>query len=319
MTEKYIGIDIGGTTIKIASLNSTHDIIDKWSIDTNIKDNGTYILDSIIDSLKKYFIKKNFTSNDFVGIGIGIPGTVDSNKGTVIGAHNLNWNKKIHVEKILENSLNLPVNIDNDANAAALGEQLKGAGNQNSNIIFITLGTGVGGGIISNNEIVHGKNSAAGEIGHLTVNPNGFECTCGNIGCLETVASGTGIVNLAKKNLSSFSRETKLLTSLRQNKTIEAKDIINYAKENDSYAQFILNKMSFYLGLSCSYLANTLNPAIIIFGGGVSNAGKILIDYIEPHFRAYAFPNIRDHTQLRLATLGSDAGVIGASLLMENN
>lgn len=313
----YIGIDIGGTTVKMATLDSNYNIVDKWKLNTGNAVTKKNILLAIIDSLKEYFSVNHLKSSDFKGIGIGSPGTVNSAKGTVSGAHNLGWKEETDVKKIIEENMELPVRIDNDANVAALGEQFKGAGEKNPNIVFITLGTGVGGGIILNNELIRGANNSAGEIGHFTVDPDGFKCTCGNVGCLETVASGTGIINLAKRNIDYFDKNSKLLDDLRKNKKIDSEIIFDYGIKDDSYAKYILNQMGFYLGLSSSYLANAFDPSVIIFGGGLSAAGPILIDYIQPYFSKYTFPNIKNKTKLRLASLGNDAGVIGAALLLK--
>ena len=198
MSKKIIGIDLGGTTAKFAILTETGDIQQKWSIETNINDEGSHIVPDIIASIKHRLELYNMTSDEFIGIGMGTPGTVDREAGTVIGAYNLNWKTLQQLKKPIEEALNIPFALDNDANVAALGERWKGAGENSPEVTFITLGTGVGGGIIAEGNLLHGVTGAAGEIGHITVDPEGFDCTCGKKGCLETVASATGVVRLAR-------------------------------------------------------------------------------------------------------------------------
>ena len=214
-----------------------------------------------------------------------------------------------------EEAFGRPFYIDNDANVAALGERWKGAGDNAPDVIFVTLGTGVGGGIIAQGQLLHGVNGSAGEIGHMVVDEDGFSCTCGNIGCLETVASATGIVNIAKSFASQFD-ETSELRRLILEHQVTAKDVFDYAKKNDSLGQKIVWQFANYLGKSLSQLANALNSNYIVIGGGVSDAGEFLLDKVKEEFDKFAFPTVRNSTKLALATLGNDAGVIGAASLV---
>ncbi|MER1955592.1 MAG: ROK family glucokinase [Desemzia incerta] len=319
MSKKIIGIDLGGTTVKFAILSSEGDIQQKWSIETDISEEGTKIVPSIIASIKKHIEMYDMSTGDFLGIGMGSPGTVDAENGTVIGAYNLNWKTLQMVRQQIEEGTGIPFFIDNDANVAALGEAWRGAGESEPDVVFLTLGTGVGGGIIVDKKLVHGATGAAGEVGHITVEPNGFQCTCGKTGCLETVASATGVVHLARDLSDSYAGDSKLKYSIDDGQLITAKDVFDLAKEEDPLALIVVDKVAYYLGLASSHLANILNPSTIVLGGGVSRAGDILTKSIQPYFEQYTFPTIRKSTKIRLALLGNDAGVIGASSLVKSS
>ena len=195
--DKLIGIDLGGTTIKFAIMTATGDIQQKWSIQTNILDEGSHIVPDIIDSINYHLDLYQLDKERIIGVGMGTPGTVNEKDGTVQGAFNLNWKESQNVKADLEAGLGFPVAVDNDANAAALGEQWRGAGNNQPEVVFVTLGTGVGGGLVNEGKMIHGAKGAAGEVGHMIVEPGGYQCTCGNYGCLEQYASATGVVHLA--------------------------------------------------------------------------------------------------------------------------
>ncbi|MGE7367147.1 ROK family glucokinase [Desemzia incerta] len=319
MSKKIIGIDLGGTTVKFAILSSEGDIQQKWSIETDISEEGTKIVPSIIASIKKHIEMYDMSTGDFLGIGMGSPGTVDAENGTVIGAYNLNWKTLQMVRQQIEEGTGIPFFIDNDANVAALGEAWRGAGESEPDVVFLTLGTGVGGGIIVDKKLVHGATGAAGEVGHITVEPNGFQCTCGKTGCLETVASATGVVHLARDLSDSYAGDSKLKYSIDDGQLITAKVVFDLAKEEDPLALIVVDKVAYYLGLASSHLANILNPSTIVLGGGVSRAGDILTKSIQPYFEQYTFPTIRKSTKIRLALLGNDAGVIGASSLVKSS
>ena len=315
MSKKLIGIDLGGTTAKFAILTESGDIQQKWSIETNINDEGTHIVPEIIASIKHRLELYGMTSEDFIGIGMGTPGTVNRELGTVIGAYNLNWKTLQEIKKPVEAALNIPFAIDNDANVAALGERWKGAGENSPEVTFMTLGTGVGGGIIAEGNLLHGVNGAAGEIGHITVEPNGFECTCGKKGCLETVASATGVVKLARFMSEEYSGNSELKYKIDDGQTVTSKDVFDAAKEGDDFALLVVDKVCFYLGLACGNIGNMLNPSDIVIGGGVSAAGDFLLERIQTYFDQFTFPQVRESTKIKLAILGNEAGVIGAASL----
>jgi glucokinase len=314
LDRKLIGIDLGGTTIKFAILTEDGKIQQKWSVDTNILDEGSHIVFDIVASLQHHLKLYQMQPQQFIGIGMGSPGTVDLKKGTVIGAYNLNWKTLQPVKEVIEKKVQIPFAVDNDANVAALGEQWKGAGENDANVVFITLGTGVGGGIISNGQLVHGV-QAAGEIGHMNVEPNGYLCTCGNHGCLETYASATGIVRVARDFAEEYAGPAELKKRLDNGEDISAKDVFDLAKQGDQLGLRVVDQVCAYLGRACGDIGNLLNPSYIVIGGGVSAAGEFLLNRVTKNFEKYAFPTVRKTTRLKLAKLGNDAGVIGAASL----
>ncbi|MFZ2953145.1 MAG: ROK family glucokinase [Streptococcus suis] len=317
MSKKIIGIDLGGTSVKLAILTTEGEIQEKWSIKTNILDEGSHIVLDIIDSIKHRFETYGLTKEDFLGIGMGSPGVVDSEAGTVIGAYNLNWKTLQLVKDQFESALGLPFFIDNDANVAALGEQWVGAGNNNPNVVFMTLGTGVGGGVIAAGNLIRGVKGAGGELGHITVDFDApFACTCGKKGCLETVASATGIVNLTRRYAEEYAGDAKLKQLIDDGEELTAKDVFDLAKEGDDLALIVYRHFSNYLGIACANIAAVLNPAYIVLGGGVSAAGEFLLDGVRNVFADNSFPQIKESTQIVLATRGNDAGVLGAASLV---
>ncbi|HEL2220846.1 TPA: ROK family glucokinase [Streptococcus suis] len=317
MSKKIIGIDLGGTSVKLAILTTEGEIQEKWSIKTNILDDGSHIVPDIIDSIKQRFDTHGLTKDDFLGVGMGSPGVVDSEAGTVIGAYNLNWKTFQLVKEQFESALGLPFFIDNDANVAALGEQWVGAGNNNPNVVFMTLGTGVGGGVIAAGNLIRGVKGAGGELGHITVDfDEPFACTCGKKGCLETVASATGIVNLSRRYADQYAGDAKLKQMIDDGQDVTAKDVFDLAKEGDDLALIVYRHFSEYLGVACANIAAVLNPAYIVLGGGVSAAGDFLLDGVRKVFAENSFPQIKESTQIVLATRGNDAGVLGAASLV---
>ncbi|MEH7155743.1 ROK family glucokinase [Neobacillus drentensis] len=317
--KKFIGIDLGGTTVKFAILTDEGKVQQKWSVETDIQNEGKNILPNIIESINHRIELNGLAADEFQGIGMGSPGTVDREKGTVIGAYNLNWSTLQPVKESIEAGTGIPFYIDNDANVAALGERWKGAGENGADVVFVTLGTGVGGGIIADGNLIHGKVGAGGEIGHINVEPNGYHCTCGNQGCLETVASATGVVRLARDYSERFAGESELKWLIDDGQEVTAKTVFDYAKRGDKLALIVVDKFYFYLGLACANIGNILNPETIVIGGGVSAAGDILLAGVEEYFRKFAFPTVRTSTTLKLAQLGNDAGVIGAASLVKQS
>lgn len=311
MSEKLlVGVDLGGTTIKFGLLNSSGDILYKWEIPTNISNNGSHIVPDIARSIEETLIEKRYNKKQVIGVGIGAPGSVNVETGVIYEAVNLGW-KQFPLKEALEQQLEISTFIDNDANCAALGEMWMGAGKGAKDMVCVTLGTGVGGGIITNGQVVHGVKGAGGEIGHITSVPEGgFPCNCGKSGCLETVASATGVVRLAKQLFTEYNGETLL-----NHENLSAKDVFDSAQKGDTLANQVVKKVAFHLGLALSHLGNTLNPEKIVIGGGVSRAGRILLDPVNQHFHNFSFPTVQQSTTLSIATLGNDAGIYGAAWL----
>ncbi|WP_462412216.1 ROK family glucokinase [Neobacillus sp. Marseille-QA0830] len=320
MADQWIAaVDLGGTTSKIAFISQDGEIIHKWELPTDNSNEGENITANIAKSIDEKLTELGVSKEKLAGIGMGAPGPVDYETGVILNAVNLGWKDNFPLQESLETATSLPAAVENDANCAALGEMWMGAGMGAKDLVCVTLGTGVGGGVIVGGRIVQGVNGAAGEIGHSTAVPfGGAPCNCGKTGCLETVASATGIVRLALEEIKKGELQGKLTELLAAQQKITAKDVFDAAKSGDSIGKKVLNDVSFHLGLILANLANTLNPDKIVLGGGVSQAGAILLDSVNDYFAKFAFPAVKNSTKLALATLGNDAGVIGAAWLIKN-
>lgn len=310
---KYcFGVDIGGTTVKMGLFEAEGAIVDKWEITTDISDEGSAILPNVAASVAKKIEEHQIDKKDIIGIGVGVPAPVTSD-GVVNGSANLGWKYK-EVKRELEELSGLKAVIGNDANVAALGEMWKGGGAGEKNMIMVTLGTGVGGGIIIDGKILVGATGAGGEIGHICVNYDETDhCGCGNCGCLEQYASATGIVKLAKKKLGQEMRATIL-----NKEDVTAKDVFDAVKAGDEVADEIAVEFGKYLGYGLASLAAVCNPSVFVIGGGVSKAGEVLIPYIQKPYLERAFFADKQ-VKFVLAELGNDAGICGAAkLVMED-
>ena len=307
---KYcFGVDIGGTTVKLGLFTTEGEIIDKWEIKTRTENQGEAVLPDIADALKKKLAEKQIEKNQVEGIGVGVPAPVDA-EGVVQNTANLGWGYK-EVKREMEELSGMKAEIGNDANVAALGEMWLGAGKGRKNIIMVTLGTGVGGGIIVDGKPLVGAHGAGGEIGHLCVNYEETDhCGCGNTGCLEQYASATGITRLANIRLAKDDKESVL-----RGQEISAKTVFDAVKAGDAVAEEIAEEFGKYLGYAMANLAAVVDPAAIVIGGGVSKAGEILLKYVEKNFKERAFFANKD-TEFVLATLGNDAGICGAAKLI---
>lgn len=316
MSKKLLGIDLGGTTIKFGILTLEGEVQEKWAIETNTLENGRHIVSDIVESLKHRLSLYGLTKDDFLGIGMGSPGAVDRTSKTVTGAFNLNWADTQEVGSVIEKEVGIPFFIDNDANVAALGERWVGAGANNPDVVFVTLGTGVGGGVIADGNLIHGVAGAGGEIGHMIVDPeNGFTCTCGNKGCLETVASATGVVRVARQLAEQYEGSSAIKAAIDNGDTVTSKDIFIAVEDGDKFANSVVERVSRYLGLAAANISNILNPDSVVIGGGVSAAGEFLRSRVEKYFVTFAFPQVKKSTKIKIAELGNDAGIIGAASL----
>lgn len=304
--KKYaFGVDIGGTTCKIGFFETSGKLLDKWEIKTNTENHGESILSDVAKAVDNKLAQEGISKDEVQGIGVGVPGPVNS-EGVVERCVNLGWGT-VDVEAELGSLTSLMVRAGNDANVAALGEMWQGGAKGCKDVVMVTLGTGVGGGIIVNGKVVAGFNGAGGEIGHITVNHDEIEaCNCGQYGCLEQYTSATGIVRVAKRKLAKSTDET----SLRKFESLTAKDVFDEAKAGDEIALGLVDEVCGILGATLSNIACVVNPEIIVIGGGVSKAGDILIESIQKHYIETAFLSCRD-TKFALAGLGNDAGMYG--------
>ncbi len=309
MKDLRIGIDLGGTQVKLGIFQGEV-LVDKWEISTRREDNGSHILGDITDSIENRLKAKNINKEKILGAGIGVPGPVDE-KGVVHGCVNLGWGV-FSIEEELSGLLAIPVKAGNDANVAALGELWQGGGRGYRDMVMITLGTGVGGGIILDGKIRAGVHGAAGEIGHMPVVYDETEvCNCGKKGCLEQVASATGIVRTATKLLKNSDRAS----ALRMIESFTAKDVFDEAKKGDAIASEAVEKLGEYLGIAAAHIACVIDPEIFVIGGGVSKAGEVLIHMVGKYYKEKAFKGSREAV-FALATLGNDAGIYGAARLL---
>ena len=308
--KKYVfGVDVGGTTVKMGLFNVDGEVLDKWEIKTRTENGGEAILPDIAASALAKLEEKGIAKEDVAGVGIGIPGPIND-EGVVPHTANLGWGYK-EVTKELEELTGLPCKGGNDANVAALGEAWKGGAAGYSNVVMVTLGTGVGGGIIIGGKIITGSNGAGGEIGHLHVDDDiPGHCGCGNQGCLEQVASATGITNLANQALAASDKPSVL-----RGGEVSAKTVFDAVKEGDELAKEVAERFGKYLGTALANITTIVDPQAIVIGGGVSKAGPILLEYIEKYYQKYCFKSCKD-VNFTLATLGNDAGIFGCAKLM---
>lgn len=299
MKDIVIGIDFGGTTIKFGVVTKTGKILKKWAISTPIHSVPSETIE-LLSLQVKQAIKGTY---NLLGVGIGIPGSVKPDTSKVYDCNNLGWNDEVDIINPLSEALDVPIIIENDANAAAVGEQWKGS-LENPNLLYVTLGTGVGSGIIINNQLIHGATGAAGELGHVIVNPDGKKCTCGNRGCLETISSATGIVNTYKAKVQDQAHQ------------ITAKLVFDQAKKKSPIAVEVIDNACDSLGLAIANVINVLNLQEVIIGGGVSAAGEYLRFRVEKAMNKYLYSSNQGLVEVKLAVLGNDAGILGVAKLI---
>ena len=308
--KKYVfGVDVGGTTVKMGLFNVDGEVLDKWEIKTRTENGGEAILPDIAAAANAKMEEKGIAKEEVAGLGIGIPGPIDE-EGVVPHTANLGWGYK-EVSKELSELTGLPCKGGNDANVAALGEMWKGGAAGYKNVVMVTLGTGVGGGIIIGGKILTGSNGAGGEIGHIHVDDNiPGQCGCGNKGCLEQVASATGITNLANQALAASDKPSMLREG-----EVSAKTVFDAVKADDELAKEIAERFGKYLGTALANITAVTDPQAIVIGGGVSKAGPILLEYVEKYYQQYCFKSCKN-VKFALATLGNDAGIYGCAKLV---
>lgn len=309
---KYcFGVDIGGTTVKIGLFSTEGELFEKWEIKTRTENGGEAILPDVAQAILSKMKDKGIERKHVEGVGVGIPAPVNA-EGIVKNTANLGWGYKEVKRELMELLPGMKVEAANDANVAALGEMWLGAGKGQKNMIMVTLGTGVGGGVIIDGKVLTGEHGAGGEIGHICVNRQEKEaCGCGLKGCLEQYASATGIVRLARRWIEAHEEE---YTMLRE-KPLSAKSVFDAMRNGDEAAGRVIIEFGNYLGYALANLAVVTDPAVIVIGGGVSKAGEILLGFIkEPFYEKAFFAN--KEVEFALATLGNDAGICGAARLI---
>lgn len=310
--KKYaFGVDIGGTTVKMGFFKTSGELLEMWEIMTRTQEDGIYILSDIAKSIEEKLEEKGISKLDVEGIGMGVPGPVGSD-GTVFKCVNLGWDI-FNVEARMNSLTGLRVKVGNDANVAALGEMWQGGGKGYKDLVMVTLGTGVGGGVIVNEKMLYGINGAAGEIGHIPMRDDEEECCgCGKKGCLEQYASANGIVRLTKRYLEA---NENVDTRLKSIENFTSKDIFDLAKEKDEVCLKMVDEVGLFLGKALATISCVLNPEAFVIGGGMSKAGTILIESIQKYYRKYAFHAARE-VEFCLAKLGNQAGIYGGVRLV---
>lgn len=312
MKKYVIGVDIGGRSMKFGLFTTEGELLEKSNVPTHVENNGEAILPDLVDHLKKMIEKDNLTKENLVGIGIGVPGPI-LNKSIVKTAVNLGWGDRVNLAGYVEEKLGYKVLVENDANVAALGEVWKGAGKDYDNIVMVTLGTGVGGGIIVDGKILSGTTGSAGEIGHMPFlqEPLQRKCGCGANRCLEQVASATGLEHVANDYL--FNHDDA--SSLRGEDNLGSKAIFDAAIDGDQVANKIVDAYCDNLGRGLAIISAVVDPSMFVIGGGVSNAGEFLIKRLQHSYQKFAFSVTRD-CLFSIAELGNDAGIYGAAELI---
>ena len=310
MEKRCFGVDIGGTTVKMGLFTVDGKVTDKWEIPTRKEENGKYILEDIAKSVKERMQRDTLTLEDIVGLGIGVPGPVKED-GTVLKCANLGWGVFNVADTVRELTGIENVKVGNDANVAALGEMWQGGGKGYNNLVMVTLGTGVGGGVILGGKILTGSNGAGGEIGHIRGN-NEEKVVCGSrkTGCLEQYASATGVVRLAKKALEKKEKKTTLVAD-----DLSAKAVFDAAKAGDELAMDIVEKFGFYLGMALAHISQVIDPEVFVIGGGVARAGQIIIDEVSKNYEENVMFALKNKA-FKMAELGNDAGIYGSARMV---
>ena len=312
MGKKCIGVDVGGTSVKLGLFEVTGELLKKWEVPTNKEEQGRYIIADIAESIRHVLDQENIPLTEVEGAGMGVPGPVMPD-GYVEVCVNLGWKDKYPARELSDALKGLPVKCGNDANVAALGEMWQGGGKGFTDIIMITLGTGVGGGVIIDEKIITGKHGLGGEVGHIHVRDEETEhCNCGGVGCLEQIASATGIAREARRKMAACETPSLMREAGEQ---ITAKDVLDAAKEGDSLALEVMEVVGHYLGVALASLALTVDPQMFVIGGGVSKAGQYLVEVINRHYARH-MPISENRATIGLAKLGNDAGIYGAARLV---
>ncbi len=313
MSTWYLGIDLGGSNISAALMDSQGRMRHLKKIKTLAHEGRAKVLSRIIEIAKAVPQEAGIKPQSVLAIGIGAPGIIDVPNGVVLYSPNLPGWKKVPIKKTLQTALKKPVVIDNDANVAAYGEKWQGAGRKYKDIVVYTLGTGVGGGIIVDGEIFHGHSDAAGELGHMTIIPDGPRCGCGNHGCVEALVSGTAIARMAREALAKITQSMLYELCGKIPNEVTAKMVFQAARKGDQLALEIVTQTGQYLGIAIANTINLLNPELIIIGGGVSGAGELLLRPARAEVKRRALKDSLACVKIVAAQLGDQAGVIGAA------
>jgi glucokinase len=309
----FIGIDLGGTTLKGALVSGVGEILQGIRIDTE-RESSDRLFEQIVGAVRT--LREDRISGDRVaGVGIGIPGLVNRKTNRIEVMTNLPALAEVDLIGELERETELPIALDNDANSAAYGELQAGAARGHREVFFVTLGTGIGSGLIMNGQIYRGAAGFAGEFGHMTIDPEGIECACGNIGCLETIASGPNIVRRTRERLYRDRTSSLSRLAIPRDRELTAEDIARAARDGDEMAQVMMERTGMFLGIAIAAVINLLNVEMVVLGGGVMEAGDLILKPTINETRRRAFPPSFSSCEMVIAQLGPQAGMIGAALM----
>jgi glucokinase len=309
----FIGIDLGGTTVKGALVSSTGEVIHEVRA-VSEQQSSERLFKQVTETVRALREDKR-AGGRVAAIGVGIPGLVNRKTNRIEVMPNLPALSEIDIRTELERETGLPVSLDNDANAAAYGELQSGAARGRQDVFFITLGTGIGAGLIINGRIYRGAAGFAGEFGHMTIDPEGIECACGNVGCLETIASGPNIVRRTRERLYRDRTSSLSRLAIPRDREFTAEDIARAAQDGDEMAQVMMERTGMFLGIAIAAVINLLNVEMVVMGGGVMEAGDLILKPTIKETRRRAFPPSFNSCEIVIAKLGSSAGMIGAALL----
>jgi len=312
MRKSLIGVDLGGTNIRVAGVSLRGEVFHRRKASTERECGKDAVIENLIRMVRRALEREKKDGRKPIALGVGVPGVILVRRGIIVSSPNLPDWLNVPLKKIIGKEFALPVVVENDANAAAFGEQWVGAGKGANSLICLTLGTGVGGGIILDGKVWHGEDGMAAEVGHTTVNPDGPQCQCGNTGCLEVYASATGIVREARRRLK---REDSLLQKNfpgREDR-FRAEDVFRAAKRGDRVSLKVIGQMGRYLGIGIANLVNLFNPDMVVLSGGVTAAWNDFIEITREEIRTRAFVIPRERATIRKAKLGDNAGLIGAA------
>jgi glucokinase len=309
-----IGIDLGGTNIKAGVLDASGSLIHRTSVDTQADRGFEHVFARLVQLVADVTRGAGLTKNDIAAIGYGTPGPMSHKEGIVYASPNLPGWKNIPLRGRFSEATGLPVTLDNDANVATYGEFVAGAGKGTRDMVMLTLGTGVGGGIVLNGELQRGAFDNAAEIGHMIVVANGRPCPCGQLGCLERYGSANAVAERFVEALQA-GEDSSLKARVEAGQTLTSVNIANAARGGDTLAARIWDETCLYLAIACVNIQHVLNPEMVVLGGGLIGAGEQLLTPVRQHFQRQAWQIAQDHPRIEFATLGDDAGVIGAAAL----
>ena len=317
MSETFVGIDVGGTNVKIGLFDSSLKLISKTSVTTEAEMGPEIVIDKMAKTVENLLAEAGFTLQDIVAVGIGTPGPAKYSEGIIIRSTNMPKFKNVPICRMLNEKLGAPIVFDNDANVACWGEFAVGAGKDVEDMVFFTLGTGIGGGIVTNGELVHGCDENGAELGHMIIHPDGRKCNCGQRGCAEAYASADSTARRATEAVEGGA-ESSLKKVLDEKGKITSKDIYEHLAAGDKLAKEITDGTAKALAITCINMLHTTEPKRIVFAGGMIAAGDVLLNRIKDFFDEHIWTLKKESVEICFATLGEDAGIIGAAALAQH-